>query len=108
MKVEEDEYRDLSDTYNAAKAQYDRAYATAQEKIKQFEKESIKQIPYKQSIAKMICDLIPRDLMQELQLLDGAVDNIGTDGFLTAFGFLSHDPKLLFVGKSDSLSEGGP
>jgi len=57
MKIEEDEYKDLSDTYNTAKAAYDRAYSTAIEKIKAFKKESIKHIPYKQSICKMICDL---------------------------------------------------
>ena len=108
VKIEEDEYQQLSDTYNASKAVYDQAYSTAIEKIKTHEKDQTKHTPYKQSICAMICDLLPKELKQELQLLEGAVDSHNTDGFLTAFGFLSHDPKLLLSKVKAVLDKSAP
>jgi hypothetical protein len=108
MKLEEDEYALLTDAYNTAKATYDRAYSSAIERIKTAEKEVKKEVPYKQSICKMICDLLPRELTQELQLIEGAVDDIGTSGFMLTFGFMSHDPKLMLSKIKAVLEKSAP
>ena len=52
------------------------------EKLKVKEKTKEKELPYKQSICKILCDIIPKELGEELKLVEGATDEVGADVFL--------------------------